>query len=499
MYYAILSAFLLFLSFPQFDIWILGWIFTVPFLYGLRNRSGRSALVYGMVFGIHFAIFILYSISILTLPGFIVFVLYLSLFYGLCSYLITFIRDRTNLREFVIFPVVWVVMEEVMSWGYMGFTLMNAGLSQHSFLPVIQVASITGVRGVSFIIVLFGSLIYTSIIEKKWMDKLRYSGFALVFGAVVIFSGNLSIPEFVSPEEGGDLKVGVVQGNIAQEVKWDTRFRQIMLDRYLNKSRLLINRDDVELIVWPETAIPFIMEGSDQRFSEITEFLKRGDIYLLSGVQRKIIEDDEAKSYNSAVMFDMKGQITTTYDKIHLVPFSETIPDMFKWKALDSYFEEASDFTPGKEEVIFDIGSGKFGVLICFESIFSDMSGTLVRGGADFLIVITNDAWFGKTNMPYIHASASKFRAVENRIWVVRAANTGVSAFYDPAGRELMATDIYRSGTISGYIEFVKGDTFYSRYEFVFPATLISLFIFLLAYSIYNRYFKKFLLRRGEF
>jgi apolipoprotein N-acyltransferase len=488
MYYAIISAFLLFLSFPNIDFWILGWVFIVPFLYGLEQKNGFSSFTYGLIFGLHLSVFLLYSIAVLTLPGFIGLVIYLSLFYGIATWLISFINDNTKIPLYFILPVIWVVMEEAMSWGYMAFTLMNVGITQHKILPFIQIASITGVGGVSFFIVFIGSLIYQSLVEKRWGTRLRFIGVSIIIFVIIYISGSITVPEEFSPQEDiGDLTIGVVQTNVAFEVKTDSRFKEIVLDRYIFSSKKILFKDKVDMIIWPETAIPYSLGTTKLGFKKIEEFAKEQDIYLLSGVQRNELSEDEVRSYNSAMLVNPDGEIESVYDKIHLVPFSETIPSIFKTKAFESVFADASDFTPGAEYKIFDIQKAKFGVLICFESIFPHQSRKLVNMGADFLVVMTIDTWFGKTNLPYIHSAVSKFRAVENRIWVVRSANTGVSAFYDPAGREILATDIFTRDTIKGDITIVEGKTFYTRYGYVFSLLFIVFALIMFVLSVYNR------------
>jgi apolipoprotein N-acyltransferase len=233
------------------------------------------------------------------------------------------------------------------------------------------------------------------------------------------------------------LKISLIQGNIPQELKWDKGSQALILERYAQLSQKAA-MEKPDLIIWPEAASPgFIGAAEDDWIVErILAVPKETGIPLLLG---SVVRENK-NYFNSALLIDRQGKIAGRYDKLHLVPFGEYIP----LKELFPFLETIvpiGDFTSGDSYTLFSLspaagGAGaKFGVLICFEDTIPELSRNFVKKGADFLVNITNDGWFKETKAPYQHLAASVFRAVENRVPLVRAANTGVSCFIDSRGR----------------------------------------------------------------
>jgi apolipoprotein N-acyltransferase len=209
--------------------------------------------------------------------------------------------------------------------------------------------------------------------------------------------------------------------------------------------------------------------------------------YLLFGSLSSRKEGEEVKVYNSAYFISPRPRIMGRYDKIHLVPFGEYVP-------LSSFFPifnalvGLGNITPGEKVVIFQSPHGRFGTLICFEAIFPELCRKFVRNGADFMVTITNDAWFGKTSAPYQHLAQATFRSVENRIWLVRAANTGISAFVDPWGRINAASGLFTREVLIGKID-LRGSnmTFYAQYGDVFALFCSLMGICLIGYVLLRK------------
>jgi apolipoprotein N-acyltransferase len=179
------------------------------------------------------------------------------------------------------------------------------------------------------------------------------------------------------------------------------------------------------------------------------------------------------------------------YDKIHLVPFGEYVPLSNLLFFIGSLGEGIGNFKPGKEIFNFSLPQGKFGVLICFEIIFPDLCRRFVKEGADFLVTITNDAWFGRTSAPYQHLSMATFRAIENRVFIARAANTGISAFIDPKGKIVEQGGIFTEEAINGTIRLSRERTFYTLYGDVFAWICCAFSILLLGYAFIQEKPKK--------
>jgi apolipoprotein N-acyltransferase len=280
-------------------------------------------------------------------------------------------------------------------------------------------------------------------------------------------------------------KISVIQGNIPQELKWNPQANDYILDKYF---RITLEAAKVkpDLIIWPEAALPVVLEEEPTYYEIVKDFVREIKIPLLLGA----VTTRDSFYYNSALLVSDEGELLTRYDKLHLVPFGEYIP-LKKILGFLGTVAPIGDFTAGKEYAIFKIPNPKsqipneFSVLICFEDLFPEISREFVKKGADFLVNITNDAWFKKTSSPYQHLQASVFRAVENRVPVVRAANTGISGFIAPTGKiislvsDASGNNIFVSGYKNDEIFVLKPDfSFYSRYGdiFVFACLLFILY-----------------------
>jgi len=221
----------------------------------------------------------------------------------------------------------------------------------------------------------------------------------------------------------------------------------------------------LDLVVWPETAVPSVLLLDPPYLNDVKSAVAEKGVPLVTGFPHFERTDLGGRhAYNSATLINPDGHLSQRYDKIHLVPFSERFPFQNVLPFLNDIDFGQSDFTPGQKYVIYDIPAGKFGILICFESLFPEISREFVKGGANFLLNITNDAWFGRSQAPLQHASMAVFRAVENRIGIGRAANTGISMFIDRHGRMLQSTELFTERVITGPIEKRRGTTFYTRH-----------------------------------
>jgi apolipoprotein N-acyltransferase len=282
------------------------------------------------------------------------------------------------------------------------------------------------------------------------------------------------------------LKIGLVQGNIDQSVKWDQSF-QIETLKIYNKLSYTVAEEKLDLIIWPETAIPFFFQDAEEYQPFILDISKKTNAFLLFGTPSYKIERGRVVHYNSAYLVSPSGELVGKYDKIHLVPFGEYIPMQDLLFFIGSLGEGIGDFKPGKTIFNFSLPQGKFGVLICFEIIFPDLCRRFVKRGANFLVTITNDAWFGRTSAPYQHFSMATFRAVENRVFVARAANTGITGFIDPTGKILKEGRIFTQEAMIGTIRLSDLKTFYTLYGDIFAWVCSALSILLLVNALVKK------------
>jgi apolipoprotein N-acyltransferase len=293
------------------------------------------------------------------------------------------------------------------------------------------------------------------------------------------------------------IQVGVVQPNIDQAVKWDQGFREETLRRYDHLTESFGYGTD--LIIWPEAATPFVYEREPLYQLQLVAMATRASAPLLFG-SPAVRFDTDRKPYllNSAYLLSPEGSLLGRYDKQHLVPFGEYIP--LKSSALfflDKLVEGIGDFQAGPGPTILSIQPKmsdesmpqrpvKFGVLICYEVIFPDLVRHMAAAGAEFLVTITNDAWFGDSSAPAQHFSMVVFRSVENHRAFARAANTGISGFIDPFGRIIKASPIFMQTALQATITVRQQQTFYSRYGDVFAYGCMIISLLLCLYGLFG-------------
>jgi apolipoprotein N-acyltransferase len=241
------------------------------------------------------------------------------------------------------------------------------------------------------------------------------------------------------------------------------------------------------LIVWPETAVPFFF-GSEKKYTEdLIDFERRLNSYLLFGsVLVKGKTDRKYLLSNSAVLLDKSGRVSYVYDKIHMVPFGEYVPLHKILFFINKMVVGIGDYTPGDQYIRAVTPFGQFATLICYEIIFPGLVRKFYANGGDFMVTITNDAWFGRTTGPYQHFSMAVFRAVENRKPVIRAANTGVSGFIDSSGRIISRTGIFQRLVLTQNVRTDTTRSFYSKYGDLFTYVWIIFSVVLLT-NVFSR------------
>ena len=477
---SLLSGILLILSFPNFDLEYLAWFALVPLFYSIEGKGLFHAFTLGFLTGFVSFLGILYWIIVavhtygnvpLILSGLILLllVMYLSLFIGVFTFLTRFIQIGSGLRTILLTPIIWVSLEYLRSFLLTGFPWANIGYSQYLNLPFIQMADITGAYGASFVIILVNATLFWVL--QQWPRKTfpfkEVTIIALILLGFLIYGyGKMRVVDrqmLQSPP----LKIGLVQGNIDQSIKWDESFQKETLKIYERLSFKVAERKP-DLIIWPETATPFFFQEASEYQPLILDIPERTKAFLLFGSPSYKIEKGKVNHYNSAYLASPAKELVGRYDKIHLVPFGEYVPLSNLLFFIGSLGEGIGNFKPGKEIFNFSIPQGKFGVLICFEIIFPDLCRRFVKRGADFLVTITNDAWFGRTSAPYQHLSIATFRAIENRVFIARAANTGISGFIDPKGKIVEQGGIFTEEAMNRTIRLSKEKTFYTLYGDVF-------------------------------
>ena len=504
---AVISGLLLVLCFPTINLFLIAWIALVPFLISLYDKQPKEAFTAGLAAGLPYFFGTLYWIyhsinyyggvsfinSVLIV---ILLCLYLSLYIGVFAFLFSVTIRNTKLPAVLIAPAFWVVLEFLRSYLFTGFPWSSIGYSQYRFLTVIQIADITGIYGVSFLVVAVnGALADIVLLKKRTRDMplfpLSYTvigySFLLIVVIFTVVYGQIRLRE---ERPGREMKTSVVQGNIEQDKKWEPAYQTDVIDVYKNLS-LQASSSSPSLIVWPETAVPFFF-GTDRVLTkEIEDFQSRLNAYLLFGsVLVKEKKDDHYLLSNSAVLLDPAGKVVYTYDKIHMVPFGEYVPLRKILFFINKLVVGIGDYTPGDRYVKARTPFGDFATLICYEVIFPGLVRKFYAQGGDFIVNITNDAWFGRTAGPYQHFSMAVFRAVENRKPLIRAANTGISGFIDSSGRIIAQSPLFERLVLTRDIKTDSTRSFYSKYGDLFTYIWIVFSLILLT-NIFGRLKRK--------
>ena len=467
---ALLSGLLLALSMPGPDLGGLAWIALVPLFWALRGAGPRQGFRLGWLAGFAYFGTLLYWIyalwdwaSLAILPGYLLLVGYLALYWGAFGALYRYLSGRLPPWALVsMAPALWVTLEYMRGLTRFGFPWGQAADAAYGQLPVIQLASITGIWGVSFLIVLVNVALYVGLRSRD----ARYPALALLLAGAIALWGWTQLERPLP--DGRDLRVAIVQPNIPQRIRNDPR----RLEEFSNIYQTLLagisaEGESVELTILPESILPtFVLEDERVR-GPLTSWAQANDSTLLFGTYRR--EPGDARVYNSAALLSPSGTTVGTYDKIQLVPFStEYFPGIAlldqlgvtQWLPIGRLgaLTPGTDFEPLKSPL------GAIATPICFESIFSRISRAFVLRGAELIVTVTNDAWFKDTWALPQHFVKGVYRAVETGRYFVQAANTGISGIIDPQGRIVARTQIEERTALLGAVRLLHERTLYTRY-----------------------------------
>jgi len=500
------SGLMLTASFPNLGSPLIAWFALAPLMAALRNCSLLDSLRWRYLCGIiHFITLIYWIIPCLKTYGMIplylslivliLFAAYLALFIAGFAAAVNWVCKDAKMLIFIA-PVFWVAFEYTRAHLFTGFPWELLGYSQFHILPLIQVADVLGVYGVSFLVVMGNIivfLIYLSLSGRSWNGHILakkqvvmplvcfFIVLTSVWGYGVWRMGSIEKVVAASPSK----RVSVIQGNISQQMKWDPAFQTATIDRYIALSRKEAETDP-HLIVWPETAMPFYFGYNLPLTNRVLKGIQPTQTdYIISspGFDRK---EDRVEYRNRAFMLEAgQRNIADTYDKAHLVPFGEYVP-LKKWLPfLGKLVAQVGDFSAGEKGANLKWGEHRIGMLICYALIFPYLSREAARNGADLLVNITNDAWYGRTSAPFQHFSMAVFRAVENRRALARAANTGISGFVDPTGKIITASPIFEEAALTAEIPLVSISTLYTRFGDWFSLICVVLLLVTIAHRIW--------------
>jgi apolipoprotein N-acyltransferase len=462
------------LAYPRPGWDLLGWVALAPVLaLAATAPTPARALGEGWVAGLAFFLPLLRwlvdtvaTFSSLPWPLAVLLLLglagYLALYWGVVAWALARLRDRMGPGALWLAPVLWVAAELARTHVLSGFPWGLVGYVPYRRLAVIQVAAWTGVYGVSALLVLVNVAVAWAALEG------RRSALALGSGVVVVAVGGalvLGQARLASPARAPSVAVAIAQGNVDQAVKWDAGHRDETLRTYADLSRAAVPGS--RLVVWPEAAVPVYLGAEPAVLAWLVDLAAGLEVPLLVGAPDAVSAGGAVRYLNGAFLVDARG-VRARYDKMHLVPFGEYVPLKRLLFFVEAIAAEIGDFTPGREVRVFPLEGAPFGTVICYEVIFPDLFRRFVGKGATFMTNLTNDAWFGDSGGPLQHLAMVPLRAVENGVAVVRAANTGVSAFVAPSGAIRASLPLGHRGTLRERVPLRQGQTFYTRFGDLF-------------------------------
>jgi apolipoprotein N-acyltransferase len=486
----LLSGVGLALAFPKVGLNWVAWITLIPLLIAIDRQPLPKVLAYAWAQGLVFYAIVFYWIeiefhdyvhwSVVTACGPLLLLTSLAAVSTAATFFVAeFVRRSSRISVMIVLPAAWVAIEWLRSFFPVGNAWDFLGCAAYRDLNTIQFAEFTGVYGVSALIVLVNATTYWAITERL-PRHAKISGGAVVAGIIltIVGFGTARRIQLSGEQPSGQIKVAMVQGNIPQTVKWDPAALPSTLKVYFDSTEAAA-RSGADLVIWPETATSFLFQPNDAYPYGLNNHREDRErlLELANNIHKPILFGAPAiylhrgaSVRNRAYLVSDEGQIAGYYDKIQLVPFGEYIPA--KW-VVGRYVhhilvESIGEFTPGDGPVVFDVDGAHLGVLICYESLFPDLARHAVGAGADILVNLTNDAWYGDSSAPYQLLAMAVMRAVENHKPLVRVGNTGVSAVITPTGEIVGATKIFTRVTEIQTVSWTKGHTFYTEHGDVF-------------------------------
>ncbi len=481
---SIFSGLLVMISFPTVlfgwklpELGFLAWFALVPLFVSIHQQSARRVWSLAFLCGITFASGSLYWIfnavhhyggldMLVSLLVTITLIVFVAAYLALAPCLATVFAKRLQGEMLVCLPVFWTVIEFARNFlPFNGFPWSNIAMSQAAALLPLQFVDICGVYGLIFL------LIWVNQFLAEWVLKIsgaslkyfnaKFVVTALIIGLVFAYGAYKlrSIPQTI--EAAPAFKVGLIQGNIPQHEKWNPLFFKRNLSVHQIKTQQL-QVAKVDLIVWPEASYPQVLPATLEEISPQKLGLAKSNAstpFVLLGA----LTAEKGGIHNSALLFDSLGWLEGIYHKVHLVPFGEYVPYkklLFFAKKLVS---QVGNIYPGKgfEPLFFD--GVKLAPLLCYEDIFPEISRAFANKGAHLLINLTNDAWYGNTSAAHQHLALSVFRAVENRRYLVRATNTGVSAIVSPTGQLISQSPLFERLLQVGTVRLLEEKTIYTE------------------------------------
>ncbi len=478
-----LGALMAVAAFPKWDAWPLILVCLAPLRLASRGAGWRRAAALGWTWGTLTALGLCYWIQPVVanhggLPDVVAagVVLLLAGALGLYPALWAALTATAppGPAACLVGALLWAGLEWVRGWFLSGFPWCDLG---YALLPVnaaVQAADLGGVGLIGFMVVLTNLALADAV--RPGPSGRPWRGLVLAAAVWAALMGYGQWSRSAWDEEARlapRLAVRVVQGNVEQSEKWDLAFREQSLKRYRELS-LAPGQPRPELVVWPETAAPFFFEDDSPHRRRLLDLARELDAWLVFGAPAYETRQGRTTYLNRAWALSPRGEVAGHMDKAHLVPYGEYVPMKSWFPFLGTAVPQIGEYEPGPDGRVLHLGRIRLGALICYESIFPELSRAHAENGATLLANLTNDSWFGQSSAPFQHLAMLTMRAVEQRRAVARAAQNGISALIGPDGRILARLELNRAGQLTADLPNIDKKTIYTRYGHLFgPGALL--------------------------
>ena len=491
-------------AFPPFNMGQMAWLSLVPLLFAIENCPRGEAFRRGYIAGLVFFGMTTWWIVHVSVPGAIAVIAFLALYFGAAAAIFAMVGVRIagtntastggiddsvvrNVCAAVVGTACWTTLEWVRGWFLLGgFPWNFLGASQWQAGPLIQFASVTGVYGVSALLCFVNYAFYFTIrrlvrqIGKLApLRRLSWEFYIAMVLVALAFMHGIGEIRSGQEQETRTLRLGLVQPDIPQSLKFDPGEKKLILGRLGYLTNVLL-ADHPDLVIWPETAMPWVIQNDRESVDLVTNILTKSKAHLLTG----FFDDRYPKLYNAAILFTPQRGIAGVYRKIHLVPFGEYVPLRSIWAPLlkrvgpkDYNVDDFFDMSTGDDYSIFEVNGSRFGAVICFEDTLPGLYRHFVQRDVDFMVNLTNDAWFRTSPELQMHLANAVFRAVENRRPLVRATNNGVTCVVGEHGFIRSRCLPFVQGSLSAELSLPadRAQTFYTRHGDVFVAACAAI------------------------
>jgi apolipoprotein N-acyltransferase len=499
------SALLFTLAFPPLPTGFLACFFLLPFLALLEMHGFRAGFRYGFFLGLlctgstlHWMVANAGASAVQALGMLVGSMIHLSVGYGIFGFLTGLTCRRFGRAGLLAVPFIWTAIEFVYAHGELAFSWLSLATTQTYYLPLIQVASVTGMFGVVFAIAAVNTLLYLAWRDPSRRGRLVAAAVGLI--AALSIGGAIAISR-AEPAPSERIKVAVVQPNTDPLRKWTERnlaFRELM------KLTAALDDPPYDLVVWPETATPVRLLEDEERLADVRELLAELDAPLMTGgLGRRLLgPPDEAtadkdgvetrserirrqgmRSTNNIYLIRHDVDRVTAYEKVRLVPIGEHVPRVV-WFLEDMFMDVGTgSLVPGEEKLVLKLPLYRGGAarevpiaaVVCLEAVFGPFVRDFITQGARALVVVTNDAWYDGTSQPYQHSQITVLRAVEHRIPVLRSANSGISSVFDRYGHAVAQTQSREQTVIEALIPIDDRRSFYTFSGDWFPLSVSAI------------------------